>query len=256
MIILSIIIFGLIIGSFLNAVIHRLHTGDSILVGRSSCPHCGHQLAPRDLIPLLSFLWLQGRCRFCGKGISWQYPVVEALTAIIFVLLYRQTGPHPELAVSMVFASGLIVIGVFDFKHYLILDKVLLPLGAIAIGWNLYSDLSSSVSAGHLVSGLLSGLGLAGFFGAQYLVSRGRWIGLGDVKLGFVLGNTLLWPLSLCMLMLAYFSGAIVGVGLIGLKKKQMSSQMPFGVFLAISAIITMLYGDGLVSWYRGLIGL
>src|SRR3989344_7355422 len=245
---LFVIIFGLVVGSFLNAVLCRWHSGDSIASGRSLCPHCGHRLVARDLIPLLSFIWLFGRCRFCGQKISWQYPAIEALTAGIFVLLYLKFGSSLELAIAMFFASSLIVIAVFDFKHYLILDKVLLPVGAAAIIWNFFGD--------SLVPGLVSGLGLALFFGLQYVLSRGRWIGLGDVKLGFVLGNILLWPLSLCMLMLAYFSGAVVGILLMALGKKQMSSRLPFGSFLAFSAIITMLWGDKIVAWYSGLIGL
>ena len=245
---LLIAILGLIVGSFLNAVIHRLHFLGSVVSGRSACPRCGHRLAARDLIPVLSFIWLSGRCRFCGREISWQYPLVEALTAGIFVLFYLKIGWRTELAPAMVFASTLIVIGVFDFKHYLILDKVLLPLAAAAILWNFFGD--------SLVAGLVSGLGLALFFGLQYVLSRGRWIGLGDVKLGFVLGNILPWPLSLCMLMLAYFSGAMTGVALVVFGKKQISSRLPFGSFLAFSAIITMLWGDKIVAWYGGLIGL
>lgn len=254
MVILTIVL-GLIIGSFINAVIYRLYSGDSIIAGRSACPDCEEQLRPRDLVPIASFVYLKGQCRYCKKKISWQYPLVEAGTALVFFLFYHKFGLGIELVASLAFASAFIVIGVFDFKHYLILDKVLLPLGIIAIGWNLYGDISSPLHASRLALGILSGLGLAGFFGLQYLISRGRWIGLGDVKLGFVLGNILLWPLSLCMLLLAYFSGALTGIILIAAGKKQLSSKLPFGVFLALSAIITMLWGNEIVAWYRSLIG-
>jgi leader peptidase (prepilin peptidase)/N-methyltransferase len=255
-----IILFGLIIGSFLNALIYRLYSGQSISSGRSACPHCGHVLGAMDLIPVVSFIWLRGQCRYCHKKISWQYPIVELVTATVFLLIAGHFGfqvGEPAFWVNLFFAAVLIVIGVFDFKHYLILDKVLLPVGILALLWNLYQDLSGAGPSfsGYLVLGVVSGLGLAVFFGLQYVLSRGKWIGLGDVKLGWVMGNMLNWPLSLCMLMLAYFSGAFTGVILIGLGRKQMSSKLPFGLFLAFSGIITMLWGDKIVAWYLGLIG-
>lgn len=241
------IILGLIVGSFLNAVIHRLHTGESFLTGRSACPHCHKEIEGRDLIPVISFLLLKGKCRSCGKRISWQYPLVEILTALVFGLLVVSFPFSLPLYVSAAFAAFFILISVYDFKHFLILDKVLLPLGALAIAWNLYQ--------GQAIEGLLSGLGLMAFFGFQYLLSQGRWIGFGDVKYGFVLGNIFLWPGSLVCLFLAYILGAVVGSGLMAAGRKSFASQLPMGTFLGVSAIITVLYGTQIAEWYLGLIG-
>lgn len=248
--IIIVFIFGLILGSFLNAVIFRLHSGESVLSGRSHCVHCGKTLQAWDLIPVFSFLFLRGRCRYCREKISWQYPIIELVTAITFVLLAASHGlwiMDYGLWFQLVMAAFLIVIAVFDFKYYLILDKVVLPATVLAVAYNIWH--------GQLFVGLLSGLGLAGFFWLQYLVSKGRWIGLGDVKLGFFLGNLFGWPQSLVMLLLAYFGGAAVGLVLMALGKKKFSSQLAFGTFLSASAIITMLYGAGIANWYLKLIG-
>jgi leader peptidase (prepilin peptidase)/N-methyltransferase len=254
------IILGLVVGSFLNVIIHRLHAGGSILWGRSHCPHCKKELAAYDLFPVLSFIFLRGRCRNCQKKISWQYPIVETVTALTFALIalnFKFQISNFQLIAALFFASSFIVIAVFDWNHYLILDKVVYPLMVLALGWNIFLDsINHSFNlSGHLIPGLLSGLGLVLFFGFQYVVSGGRWIGFGDVKFGFLLGLILGWPLSLCMLMLSYFSGALIGVGLIAWGRKQASSQVPFGTFLSFSAIITMLFGEQIIAWYLKLIG-
>ena len=240
----SSIIFGLIIGSFLNVVIYRLFHGGSIFFSRSACPFCHRSLTPWELVPVLSFICLRGRCHTCKRKISWRYPAVELITAITFFLLAQNFLFWPQF----VFASFLIVIAVFDLKHYLILDKVLWPAILLAVLVNLGS--------GSFWNGLFSGLGLAGFFLAQYFISQGRWIGFGDVKLGLLLGLILGWPQVLVGAALAYFSGALVGIGLIAWGKKQFSSKLPFGTFLAFSAIIVMIWGQSIVKWYLNLIGL
>jgi len=252
--IILIFILGLIVGSFLNALIFRLHSGESFVKGRSHCNFCKHELTALDLVPVFSFMFLRGRCRYCQKPISWQYPAVEIITAITFVLLLQNYGLRITdygFWIQLIFASILIVIAVFDLKHYLILDKVIWPAFLLSIMVNLF------LGGWHLALwGLLAGLGLAIFFGLQFFLSRGRWIGFGDVKLGLVLGSILNWPLALTMLALAYFIGAIVGIGLIVSGKKQFSSKIAFGTFLAGSAIITMIWGAGITNWYLKLIGL
>lgn len=248
--ILAIFLFGLILGSFLNAVIFRLHSGESFLFGRSHCFKCNHELSAADLVPVLSFLWLRGRCRYCRAKLSWQYPVVEILTGALMVLLAIkfQMNFGPEFFISAVFIAFLIVIAVFDLKHYLILDKVVIPFFVLALANSIYQK--------YFLSSVIGALVIAGFFGLQYLISRGRWIGLGDVKLGLVLGSLGGWMLGVVLIVVAYFAGAAAGLGLILGKKKQLSSRMPFGVFLGSSAIITILYGDKILAWYLKLIGL
>ncbi len=251
MVIVIVIVIGLVIGSFLNAVIFRLHSQESFFSGRSKCPHCQHPLAPADLVPLFSFMLLRGRCRYCHKPISWQYPMVEAITAAVFALLSIQYPVSSiQFWLALIFASVMIVIAVYDFKHYLILDKVIWPTALFSIIVNLVFGWH------YALVNLLCGLALAGFFAAQYFFSRGRWIGLGDVKLGFLLGNILGWPLTITCLVLAYFSGALVGVGLIAAGRKHLSSKIAFGTFLGGSAILTMIYGQQLTSWYLHLIGI
>ncbi|OGE74074.1 MAG: hypothetical protein A3I07_01335 [Candidatus Doudnabacteria bacterium RIFCSPLOWO2_02_FULL_42_9] len=249
--IVIVFVFGLIVGSFLNAVIFRLHSSESIIRGRSHCVHCKHELSPMDLIPVVSFMILSGKCRYCHKKISWQYPLVELVTGLVFVLLALSSDFRlltSEFWYLLTVICFLIIIAVFDFKHFLILDVVIYPALILATIYNL--------STGFFVEGIIGALVISGFFAAQYFVSKGRWIGFGDVKLGLLLGSIFGLKLGLVMLLLAYFMGAIVGVGLLITGRKKLSSELPFGVFLSISAILIMLYGQDLADWYYNLLGL
>jgi leader peptidase (prepilin peptidase)/N-methyltransferase len=246
-------ILGLVVGSFLNVVINRLAKKQTITAGRSMCPHCRHVLAPIDLVPIFSFIWLRGRCRYCRKPISWQYPLVELTTAIVFMLLavnLQFTISNLEFLFAIIFVSLLIVIGIYDYKHYLILDKLVYPGLALAVVYRLLTP--------HLLllDGVYGTAVIAGFFALQYFVSRGRWLGWGDVKLGLFLGMLFGFKLGLTMLFVAYVLGAFVGICLLASGRKHLSSKLPFGSFLAISGIIILLYGAELVNWYFNLIGL
>jgi prepilin signal peptidase PulO-like enzyme (type II secretory pathway) len=246
-------IFGLIIGSFLNVVIYRLNSGEGIVRKRSNCPHCRHQLGWSDLIPVLSFIFLKGRCRYCQKSISWQYPLVELFTALIFVLGYLIIkGESRDLTLSLsvlfIFSSFLIVIFVYDFKHYLILDRVVLSAFGVALILNLLS--------GKSLINLLTASGIAaGFFLLQFVVSRGKWIGGGDLRLGLVMGAMLGWPNVLVALSLAYLSGAVIGLALIVFRKKKLDSQIPFGTFLTAATLATLLWGEPILNWYLNYLG-
>ncbi len=246
-----IFILGLIIGSFLNAVIFRLKEDESFIGGRSRCMHCSHALSWLDLVPVFSFIFLRGRCRYCKKQISFQYPLVELITATVFALIAYNLQPttyNLNFWFSCVMASFFIVIAVYDYKHYLILDKIVFPaLGLVTI-YNIFS--------GNFIEGLLGAAMVAGFFAAQYYLSKGRWIGFGDVKLGLVLGSLLGVKLGIIMLIVAYCLGAIVGIFLIAVGRKKLGSELPFGVFLSFSAIIMMIVGQRLAEWYFNLIGL
>ena len=268
-----IFIFGLVVGSFLNAVIHRLHTGQSIVYDRSSCVHCHHKLSAIDLIPVVSFFALGGKCRYCRKPISWQYPIVEIGTATSFVLVYMsnaitlkagiqdwilgslqfggQASPRmtnlAEIIFQLIFVSFLIVIFVYDLKHYLILDKVVFLAAGLAL---VYQTWQGNVQNALLGAGLLSG-----FFLLLYLVSKGRWIGFGDVKLGIFLGLLVPFPETIILFFLAYIIGAVVSVFLVSLKIRSMKDPVPFGTFLTFGAFIAMLWGRQLVEWYFRIIG-
>ena len=237
---------GLVVGSFLNCVIYRLNTKESFLFSRSHCPKCHHILKWYDLIPILSFIIVKGKCRYCQKKISWQYPLVEIFTGLIFLLLVTCHLSLVTLIYYIVVSSLLIVIFVYDLKHYIIPDKIIYPAIITALIFNFqFSIFNSSI---------LSGLGAAGFFFLFWLISRGRWMGFGDVKLGFFMGLFLSWPNILVALFSAFFIGAIIGIGLIALGKKTLKSQVPFAPFLVIGTFIALFWGQNLINWYINLL--
>ena len=250
----SIFVLGLIIGSFLNVVILRLKAGEQFVKGCSKCPYCQHCLGFWDLIPLLSFIFLKAKCRYCQARISWQYPLVELSTAVLFVIGYHHylnltLNPvllWPQYLVYLVFTCFLIIIFVYDFKYYLILDKVSLTAFILAILFNIllgkpWQNL------------LLAALAIGGFFLFQFFISKGAWIGGGDIRLGLVMGAMLGWPQVLAALFLAYILGALEGLVLLMAKIKSWKSQLPFGTFLAPATLVVYLWGDGLISWYFNL---
>ncbi len=255
---LFVFIFGLIIGSFLNCVIWRLHSKESLL-GRSQCPHCHKKIFWYDNIPLLSFIFLEGRCRHCQKAISWRYPLVEFITALLFTLIFFkalsvhgavefwQSTVWLTLVRDWLFVATLIVVFVTDALWYLIFDELVLPVVIVLAVLNIIIGFSWH-------NMLLSATIGSGFFIIQFLVSRGRWIGGGDIRLGLLLGVALGWPLVIPSIFIAYVIGAVVGLGLLSFRKKQWKSVLPLGTFLAISGIITLLYGQELIEWYLRLI--
>jgi prepilin signal peptidase PulO-like enzyme (type II secretory pathway) len=239
-------IFGLNIGSFLNVVIWRLHTQEGLVKKRSYCPKCKHQLKVVDLIPVVSFLLLRGRCRQCRQPIDWQYPVVELATAVIFTSLFLQFGLSDQFVIYAVYAAFLAVVFVFDLKHYLILDRVMLPAAIVGAVGGLLLGLSWQVL---LIGAAVGG----GFFLLQYVISRGRWIGGGDIRLGAVMGLMLGWRVTVAALFISYVLGSIGGVGLILSGRKSWHSRLPFGVFLTVSTLICLCWGNQLVDYYLSL---
>ncbi|MFH1781331.1 MAG: prepilin peptidase [Patescibacteria group bacterium] len=246
--IVTVFLFGTIIGSFLNALIFRMRSGDSVFNGRSRCPNCKKELRPIDLVPIFSYLYLGGKCAHCKKSISIQYPLVEFATGALFLLGYFKFGYSLELAGFMLLACFAIVIFVYDYKYSLILDKVSIPaiivglLCAIFIYW---------LSFWQIFFGGFIG---AGIFLAQYWISKGKWIGGGDIRLGLFMGVTLGWEMVLLALLIAYVSGAIISLVLIGLKKKGPKDQIPFGTFLSAAFVLVLLYGNEIINWYLNLL--
>lgn len=236
-------VFGTAIGSFCNVVIYRLHVGDSPLRGRSYCPHCTHQLSSSDLVPLFSYLFLRGRCRYCKGRISAQYPLVELSSALAAMALVIHFGVGLTALLGIILSAFLIIIFVYDLRHQLILDRVSVPAMVVAFlfSWSLGRP---------LLSVLLGGILGAGFFLLQYLASRGKWIGGGDIRLGGVLGLALGWPLIAVNLVLAYLSGALIAVALIVFRRRSWSSMVPFGTFLSLAGFVTMLWGTVVLEWY------
>ena len=249
-------LLGVCIGSFLNAVIYRLEQKKS-LSGRSFCPQCKHKLSWSDLFPVFSFLLLGGKCRYCHKKISIQYPVVEILTGLIFLLIFNFVifnflnnaliSKFLNAGFFFYIASALIVIFVYDLKHYEIPDKVLFP--AIGITF-LFQAVSSSYLIFNYLLAVLIG---AGFFFAIFWFSKGAWMGFGDVKLAVLMGLLLGFPNILSALFMAFFLGAIIGVILMPLKKKGLKSEIPFGPFLVLGTFLALLYGTQTIQWYLNL---
>lgn len=242
------------VGSFLNAWIWRTRHGESIARGRSMCPHCRHKLGFFDLIPVVSFLVMKGRCRYCRKKISVQYPIVEIATAALFLFtawMYRDTVFlwHGELIKDLIIISLLLTIFVYDFLYMEIWDRTTtfpaigLFFLSVLFRWNTWQTMLIGASIG------------AGFFFLQYVVSKGRWIGGGDIRLGFFMGVVLGYPRVILALFLSYIIGAAVSLVLIAMKKKQLASETPFGTYLAIGTLVTLFLGNGIIDWYMGLIG-
>lgn len=245
-----IFLFGLCAGSFLNCVIYLLESEKRTgLLGRSFCPHCGHILSWKDLIPVLSFLILKGKCRYCQKPISPQYPLVEIATGLLFLLIFNfQSIITFFFLLSIV--CFLVIIFVYDFKHYIIPDKVIYP----AIGIVFLYQMIFNFQTPAFFNLILSGLAAAGFFLAIVLISRGKWMGLGDVKLAFLMGLLLGFPNILVALFLAFSIGAIIGTGLIIKGRKTLKSEVPFGPFLVIGTFLALFWGERIMKWYLSLL--
>lgn len=266
-------IFGSVIGSFLNCLIWRLHKGESIM-GRSYCPKCKHQIAWYDNVPILSFIILGGKCRYCGKKISWQYPVVELVTGILFVVslvanlsqVVFAEFPNFQFPISnfqiisnfqnsiltshfllltcrdWFLIAVMIIIFIYDLRWYLILDIVTLPACLVVFILNLFIGFTWQ---NLLISGIIG----SSFFLIQFLISRGKWIGGGDVRLGLLVGFALGWPNVILAIFLAYIIGSLVGIGLIVAGQKKWSSKLPLGTFIALSTVIILFFGKYILSW-------
>lgn len=256
MFILAVIfLFGAIIGSFLNVVILRLPK-EQELSGRSRCIHCKHELGAFDLVPIFSFFWLAGKCRYCKKNISWRYPFIEILSGSLLTIGYlfytgQQSDPNilGFLRIAFIIFVSIIVFAI-DYEHYLILDKVIFPSILVLFILNFFLLRQSQAA-----TGLLSGLVLAAFFLLLHLASAGRWMGLGDVKLAVFLGLATPFPLIFINLFLAFGVGAAVGIILMLLGQKNFKSQLPFGTFLSLSTVMTVFFGQQLLDWYLRVIG-
>jgi len=262
---LIVFIFGLVVGSFLNCIIYRLALPNfskknlgglkgrprrkaSFLRGRSFCPHCKHTLNWQDLIPLLSFLILKRKCRYCRQKISFQYPLVELATGFLFVLNVHYLEGLLFTVYCLLLSCFLIIIFVYDLKHFIIPDKVIYPAIIIALIFNFQFLIFNEFSIFNC--SILSAVGAAAFFLAIIIISKGKWMGFGDVKLAFFMGLLLGFPNILVALFFAFLIGAIIGIGLILAKRKTLKSEVPFGPFLVAGTFIAMFWGQAIIFWY------
>ncbi len=242
---------GLAVGSFLNVVSDRLPT-DRSLWGRSACDHCKKTLRWFELVPVISWAVQLGRCRRCRKGISIQYPVVELTTGIGFAVLAAVSFPSlAQFLAALVIFSSLLVIVISDVKFFLIPDLMVLTGSLAVLAFLLCSStLSPSGLFLHFVTGLFSSL----FFFILWRVTAGRGMGMGDVKLAFLLGFLLGYPGAVVAFYLAFLTGALSGVILILGKRLHLKSRMPFGPFMIAGALIALLWGEEILVWWRTIV--
>ncbi len=254
---LTLFLFGTVVGSFLNVLIARLPSEERI-TGRSYCPHCSHQLYSQDLVPLLSFVFLGGKCRYCRKKISWQYPVVEFVTglsyaAVGFLITLGSITEITKLVLMLIIASCAIVLFFIDLKHKIVPESVVLVSVCAAFVLQI-------LSKGMLLTVLLSGLGAAVFFLIFHIAggvfSSHGWMGFGDVELAFLVGLVSGWPLVVVSLLFSFLTGALVSITLI-LKNKnqvkpadQLKKTVPFGPFLILGTVTALLFGNRFLIWY------
>ena len=246
-------VLGLAVGSFLNVCIDRLPQNKSIAFPPSHCEACQHKLAAKDLIPVFSYLRLRGRCRYCQASVPRRLFWVELATALIFALLYWNYGLSAELGVMIFYACLFIVIFVIDLEHGLILNKVVYPSMVVALLLALYPWPWLTESMGMRVAyAALGGAIGFGLFLLIALVSRGG-MGWGDVKLAALIGLATGFPLVFLAIIMGAILGGIVAVALVIAKKRKRREAIPFGPFLAVAAMVTMLWGSNILSWYLGL---
>lgn len=235
---------GLIIGSFLNVVIYRYNTGRGV-GGRSRCLHCGRPLAWFNLVPVVSFLAQRARCARCRSRLSWQYPLVELATGLLFFGVWRLGLPAPATALYLVMMALLVVIFTYDLRHQIIPDPFVFAFIGLAA--------ASAWLSGAFPNHLLGGLGLALFFWLLWLGSRGRWMGFGDGKLALGVGLLVGPAAGLSAILLAFWLGALVGVGLLFLSRRKsytMKSELPFAPFIIIGLWLVIFFHLNVLSFF------
>lgn len=242
-------LFGLITGSFLNVVIYRLPRGKSVVWPASACGGCGRELRWFENIPIVSWVVLGAKCARCKAPISVQYPLVEATTAVLFVLVTWLTPAGPLLAARLIFVCGLVVLFGIDLEHQILPNSITLP-GVVA---GLIFSLAGPPGLRDSVIGVLLGGGvLYAIAAGYYLWRREEGLGMGDVKMLAMIGAFLGWQAVLLTLVLASLSGAVIGVAMMALQRGTMKYALPFGTFLALGALVAMLAGEPIVDWYLG----
>ncbi len=252
------LILGVVVGSIVNATVLRTKAGLPIM-GKSKCLACVEPMVWYDLIPVISYFALKGRCRRCSSAIEWQYPAVEIAVGLLFVIFaariflglgvpeYISGTEHAILFIrDAVIGVFLVIIFLYDFRFSVIPDRFSIPAIIIVILLNL-------ALGAETWSMLLGGLAIGAFFSLQYLVSQGKWVGGGDIRMGLLMGFLLGLPLGMVALFLSYVLGAIGGVFLLAFGHRKVDGHVPFGTFMAFAIVVTMLFGQSLLDWYMAL---
>jgi len=256
-------LIGLAFGSFVGALVWRLHEKKNFVTDRSECEHCHHKLGALDLIPLASWLALRGKCRYCGKRIGSMAPMLELSMAILFVVSYY-VWPLPletwqawaSFSLWLVYLIGLVALLVYDLKWMLLPNVIVFPLIVVAVvesavRYSLQPGVTPLDWANTTIFGIAV---LAGLYWVLYTFSKGKWVGYGDVKLGLFMGIALGFQRSLLALFLANIIGFLVVLPGVLVGKLKRTSRIPFGPFLIAAFIIAFLFGDKLINWYIGFI--
>ena len=242
------IIFGALIGSFLNVCILRLPKEESIVWPGSHCPHCKHPIKFYDNIPIVSYILLKGRCRYCHSPISFQYPLVEGTTALASLILFMKFGPSLSYLFYFLFVAALIVITVIDLYHQIIPDVISLP----GIGVGLVASLMiPQITLSNSLMGILLGSGSLFLVSAYYeWLRKKEGMGLGDAKLLAMIGAFLGWKAVILTILIGSLIGSIIGIMVMVLKGKDFKYAIPFGPFLSVGAVIALFYQNEIVLWY------
>lgn len=259
---LFLFVLGLIAGSFLNVIVYRTHKGQSFARGRSQCESCSHPLSALDLVPVLSWLGLRGRCRYCRTKISWQHPAIELITGLVFGLSYVfwPTSVHANgqvvLFVGWLMAAvGLIALAVYDLRWMLLPNKIIYPTLLVAVVSRSSYLMFFEPNRPHALFNWFGGVVVAsGLFLALHIISSGKWIGFGDVRLGLVTGTLLADPLkAFLMVFAASLLGSLAAFGLIIFGQKSFKSKIAYGPFLIAATFLSGLFGQSVIDWYNRL---
>lgn len=260
MIVLLLVLLGLVLGSFVNALVWRLHEDKDWVRGRSECPHCHHQLAPKDLVPVFSWLSLGGKCRYCQKPIP-DSPLVELVLPLLFVASYY-LWPDPlagaglfAFVLWLIFLVGFLALAVYDIKWFLLPDAIVFPLIGLSVVQVLGLWLFFGESWRSVVASVFGAVAITGLFWAIFRISKGKWIGFGDVKLAIILGLLAggILPAFL-LLFIASLLGVLLALPMVLAGKASRKSHLPFGPLLIAGLIIVQLFGQHIIDWYSGLL--
>ncbi|MCF8002357.1 MAG: prepilin peptidase [Halanaerobiales bacterium] len=243
---ISIILLGLIVGSFLNVVIYRLPLKKSIIFPSSHCPYCKKKLKYYDLIPVFSYVFTKGKCRYCGEKISIQYPIVELLTGLLFLLTFLKYGLTSEFIILVLLITSLIAVSFIDIKYQIIPNEItflFIPLGLI------FSLIFNHISFINSLLGLIIPAGILLLIALTYK----KGMGIGDVKLIGMIGVFIGWKYALISIFIGALFGSIYGIYMMLIDKMTRKTRIPFGPFISLGAVLMILYGDIIINWYLGL---
>ncbi len=235
-------------GSFLHVVAIRIEQKSSFITGRSHCVACGNQLTWYELIPVFSWIFLRGKCRSCHTFVSPSYVLTECVTGGLFILAWYMSGSYPDMLFHLLTISFFVVLFLLDFKAYIVPDIVSIP-AMILMG------VSNMLRVGAFESIILGALAGATWFFVQYIISKGRWVGDGDIRLGALMGVLVGHPYIWLALFVSYIAGSVVAMILMLVGKKTFSSKLPFGTLLLPSAYIVWLYGPVIWDAYLQILG-